>query len=213
MKVLLIGATGATGKFVLQNLLRESQITEVVIFVRSSTGIKDLKLTEIVTSFDQLEKFQTKMQADVAISCLGTTLKQAGSKELQWLVDYEYQYQFAQLAKSYNVRQFILLSALGASTNSRLFYNKMKGALENAVKNLNFDRLDILQPSLLIRPNSDRLGERFSEKVLYFFNSIGILKSFQPIKVENLGFIIANLVFEKQKGFYIWPLKDLIKRV
>lgn len=213
MKVLLIGATGATGKFVLQNLLRESQITEVVIFVRTATGIKDLKLTEIVTSFDQLEKFQTKMQADVAISCLGTTLKQAGSKELQWLVDYEYQYQFAQLAKSNNVRQFILLSALGASTNSRLFYNKMKGALEDAVKNLNFDRLDILQPSLLIRPNSDRLGERFSEKVLYFFNSIGILKSFQPFKVENLGFIIANLVFEKQKGFYIWPLKDLIKRV
>jgi len=213
MKVLLIGATGATGKFVLQNLLRESQITEVVIFVRTSTGNKDLKLTEIVTSFDQLEKFQTKMQADVAISCLGTTLKQAGSKELQWLVDYEYQYQFAQLAKSNNVRQFILLSALGASTNSRLFYNKMKGALEDAVKNLNFDRLDILQPSLLIRPNSDRLGERFSEKILNIFNSFAMLKSFQPIKVENLGFIIANLVFEKQKGVYIWPLKDLIKRV
>lgn len=89
----------------------------------------------------------------------------------------------------------------------------MKGALEDAVKELHFTRLDVLQPSLLIRPNSNRFGERISEKVLSLLNSVGILKSYQPIKVENLGAIIAQLIFEKQPGVYVWNLKDLLKKL
>ncbi len=213
MKVLLIGATGATGIFVLHNLLNDSRVDEVIIFVRKSTNIKHVKLKEIVTSFDQLNGYQSHMQAHVAISCLGTTLKQAGSKEAQWMVDHDYQLQFAKLAKQNHVPHFILLSAMGATATSKIFYNKMKGALEDAVKELHFTRLDVLQPSLLIRPNSNRFGERISEKVLSLLNSVGILKSYQPIKVENLGAIIAQLIFEKQPGVYVWNLKDLLKKL
>lgn len=212
MKVLLIGATGATGTFVLRSLLANQQVTEVVIFVRKSTGIKSNKLTEIVTSFDQLSSCQSYMNADVAVSCLGTTLKQAGGKEAQWVVDYDYQLQFAQLTKENQVPHFILLSALGASATSKMFYSKMKGALEAAIKKLDFERLDVLQPSLLIRPNSDRLGENLSEKVLKMFNNLGLLKAYQPIKVEDLGNFIDQLTNEKKSGVFVWALKDILEK-
>lgn len=213
MRVLLIGATGATGTFVLRNLLDDQRIDEVVIFVRKSTGLKNNKLTEILTTFDRLNDCQKYMQAEVAISCLGTTLKQAGSKEAQWVVDYDYQLQFAQLAKQNQVPHFILLSALGASASSKIFFNKMKGALETAIKELHFQRLDILQPSLLIRPNSDRFGERLSEKALKLFNNSGLLKAYQPIKVEDLGWLMEQLTFEKLPGVFVWTLKDLLNKL
>ena len=213
MKVLLIGATGATGSFVLKYLLANEQVTEVVIFVRRSTGIVNDKLTEIITLFDELSSHQSVMNADVAISCLGTTLKQAGSKKAQWLVDYEYQLKFAELCKLSNVSHFILLSSLGASAKSKIFYSQMKGALEEAMKALQFQRLDIVQPSLLIRPNSDRLGERWSEKLLKFLNGVGLLKTYQPIKVQDLGFLMHQMVFNKTAGVYVWTLKDLLKKL
>lgn len=213
MKVLLIGATGATGTFVLSNLLNDEQVNEVVVFVRKSTGIKNAKLTEIITTFDQLADYQSYMHAQVAISCLGSTLKQAGSKQAQWVIDYEYQLQFAQLATQNQVPHFILLSSLGASAKSKVFYSKMKGALEDAVIKLPFTRLDILQPSLLIRPKSDRLGEKVSEKLLQFLNVFKLMKSYQPIKVENLGLLIKQLVFEKQSGVFVWTLIDLINKL
>ena len=124
MKVLLIGATGATGTFVLKHLLANEQVTEVVIFVRRSTGIVNSKLTEVVTAFDKLADHQWAMQAHAAISCLGTTLKQAGSKKAQWMVDYEYQLKFAELCKLGKVDHFILLSSLGASAKSKIFITK-----------------------------------------------------------------------------------------
>ena len=213
MKVLLIGATGATGSFVLKYLLANEQITEVVIFVRRSTGIVNDKLTEIITLFDELTTHQSVMNADVAISCLGTTLKQAGSKKAQWLVDYEYQLKFAELCKLSSINHFILLSSLGASAKSKIFYSQMKGALEEAMKALQFQRLDIVQPSLLIRPNSDRLGERWSEKLLKFLNGVGLLKTYQPIKVQDLGFLMHQMVFNKTPGVYVWTLKDLLKKL
>lgn len=213
MKVLLIGATGATGSFVLKYLLANEQITEVMIFVRRSTGIVNDKLTEIITLFDELATHQSVMNADVAISCLGTTLKQAGSKKAQWLVDYEYQLKFAELCKLSSINHFILLSSLGASAKSKIFYSQMKGALEEAMKALQFQRLDIVQPSLLIRPNSDRLGERWSEKLLKFLNGVGLLKTYQPIKVQDLGFLMHQMVLNKTAGVYVWTLKDLLKKL
>ena len=87
----------------------------------------------------------------------------------------------------------------------------MKGTLEQAVKALQFQRLDIVQPSLLIRPNSDRLGERWSEKLLKLLNGVGLLKAYQPIKVQDLGFLMHQMVFNKTAGVYVWTLKDLLK--
>lgn len=211
MKVLLIGATGATGKFVLQHLIKDERIDEVVVFVRKPIGETSEKVKEVVVDFDRLTDYKEWMQGNVAISCLGTTLKQAGSKEKQWIVDHDYQLEFARLTKENGVSHFILLSAIGVSETSNVFYNRMKGVLEVAVKKLQFTRLDLLQPSLLIRPNSDRIGEKVSEKLLKVLNAVGILKSYQPINVQDLAKIIKDLAFVSESGVFTHQLKDILK--
>ncbi|HUH25800.1 MAG TPA: NAD(P)H-binding protein [Flavobacterium sp.] len=211
MKVLLIGATSATGKFVLQHLIKDERIDEIVVFVRKITGINSTKLKEVVVDFDRLADYKEWMQGNVAISCLGTTLKQAGSKEKQWLVDHDYQLEFARLTKENGVSHFILLSAIGVSETSSFFYNRMRGSLENAVKKLQFPRLDLLRPSILIRPNSDRLGEKVSEKILKLLNTVGILKSYQPIHVQDLAKVMQDLIFVSDSDVFTHEVKDILK--
>lgn len=213
MKVLLIGATGATGMFVLKHLIEDVRIHEIVIFVRKTAKVKSDKVKEVLVDFDKLHDYKDLMRGDVAISCLGSTLKQAGSQEKQWIVDHDYQLEFAKIAKENNVSHFILLSAMGVSETSKVFYNRMKGTLETAVKGLQFSRLDLVQPGMLIRPNTDRMGEKFAEKVLTFLNAIGIFKSYQPIKVEDLAWVIKELVFETDLGIFTIKLDAIFERL
>lgn len=211
MKVLLIGATGATGKFLVHHLLGDERIEEVKIFVRKSTLIRHSKLKEFVMDFDKMNDWKHEMIGDVAISCLGTTLKQAGSKENQWIVDYDFQYHFAQLCKQNNVPKFVLLSSMNANEDAIFFYSKMKGRLESEVKKLNFDALDIVQPGILIRPNSDRLGERIAEKVIGVLNKVGVFRSYRATHVNDLAWVIKVLSVKKEKGTRIVSLSEIVQ--
>ena len=118
---------------------------------------------------------------------MGTTLKAAGSKEAQWAIDYEANLEFAKAARENGVNTLVLISASGANSASRLFYQRMKGELEQAIIALNFPRLIIFRPPLLIRPNSDRLGEKIAERILHGFDRIGLMKSQRPLAVEKLA--------------------------
>ena len=91
--------------------------------MRNPLGIYNDKLTIHVVDFEHPEDWKNLVNGDVAFSCLGTTLKDAGSKEAQWIVDYDYQYQFAKNAKENNVDDYILVSSYGANPNSKIFYS------------------------------------------------------------------------------------------
>ena len=179
MKALIIGATGATGKNLLSQLLADDTYSEVHCFVRKPLALTHPKLHAHIVDFETPEAWANLLHGDVAFSCLGTTLAVAGSKDAQWRVDYDYQYAFAQQCKANGVPTFVLVSAAGAKATSKLFYNRMKGALEDAVKALDFSCLLIFQPSVLIRSNSDRSGENFTVKAFKFLNKLGILKRYQ----------------------------------
>ena len=187
MKVLLIGATGATGRDLLELLLKDEEIHQVDIFVRREMILKHEKLNIHIIDFDKPEQWKTFVKGDLLFSCLGTTLKAAGSKEAQWKIDYEYQYQFAKIAKEKNVNSYVLVSAAKASAKSPFFYSKMKGQLEEDVKALKFSKLIIFNPPLLIRENSDRKMEIWGAEVIFFFNKIGILQSQKPIPTKLLA--------------------------
>jgi uncharacterized protein YbjT (DUF2867 family) len=159
MKALLIGATGATGKDLLDLLLQDEAIQQVDIFVRRELNLNHEKLTIHLIDFDKPEQWNYLVKGDLLFSCLGTTLKAAGSKEAQWKIDYEYQYQFAKMAKENKVNTYVLVSAENASAKSPIFYSKMKGQLEEDVKALHFSKLIIFNPPLLLRENSDRTME------------------------------------------------------
>lgn len=202
MHALVIGATGATGKELLELLLKDDSFHQVDIFVRRNLDIKHSKLKVHVIDFNKPEQWKHLVNGDVLFSCLGTTLKVAGSKEAQWKVDYEYQYQFAIFARENNVNNYVLVSSGYSSPNSRFFYTRMKGQLEEVIKALRFPKLTIFNPPILIRKNTDRTMEAVSYKVIQFVNKIGIFRSQKPLATGILAQAMINSSKTKESGVF-----------
>jgi len=211
MKALIIGATGATGKDLLSQLLADDTYAEVHCFVRKPLALTHPKLHAHVVDFETPEAWADLVRGDVAFSCLGTTLAVAGSKDAQWRVDYDYQYAFAQQCKANGVPTFVLISAAGAKAQSKLFYNRMKGQLEDAIKALGFSCLLIFQPSVLIRSNSDRSGENFTVKAFKFLNKLGILKRYRPMPTEILAEKMLSAVYNSPRGTFTIALNKIFE--
>ncbi|MDF2457098.1 MAG: semialdehyde dehydrogenase [Cytophagaceae bacterium] len=200
MHALVIGATGATGKDLVDQLLKDNSFEQVTVFVRRDLKQVHKKLNAHVIDFDRPEQWKHLVKGDVLFSCLGTTLKSAGSKEAQWKIDYDYQYRFAQAAKENQVNTYVLVSAGFASPDSLFFYSKMKGQLEQAVKALGFPQLTILNPPVLKRKNSDRRAEVIGWKTIEFFNQFGLFRSQKPLPTEVLAQAMINTVKTKKAG-------------
>lgn len=211
MKVVIIGATGATGKALINCLLNDDRITKILALVRNANLPSNPKLEQKIIDFENLESATLDLDADVAISCLGTTLKDAGSKEKQWKIDFDYQLNFAKKCKERNIKKFVLVSSIGSNPNSRFFYTKMKGKLEEKILELKFNETIIFRPAGLIRPNTDRLGEKISIKILTFLNTLSLLKNYKPIKVSDLAKAIQNSLYTKNKTINILKLGDIFK--
>lgn len=209
MKALLIGATGATGTDLLQKLLNEANFDEVAIFVRKPIAITNDKLKIHVVDFDKPEEWKHLLKGDVAFSCLGTTLKAAGSKEAQRKVDYDYQYNFAKAAKENNVAHFILVSSYGANSKSNIFYSRIKGELEDAVQTLQFHKTTIFNPGMLQRKDTDRSGEVVMEKVLRFINMLGLFKKHKPLSTEVLAQAMINSAKNQTNSYDVIKLNDI----
>ena len=201
MKALVIGATGATGKDLVNQLLQDKDFEEVNIFVRKPVAIQNEKLKVHVVNFENPEEWKNKVKGDVAFSCLGTTLKAAGSKEAQRKVDFDFQYEFAKAAKENKVDDYILVSAYGANPKSKIFYSKMKGELEEAVKNLHFEKITIFRPGMLERKDSDRAGEVLGSRIIRFANKLGLLESQKPLPTDVLAKAMINSSKIKSNGY------------
>jgi len=190
MKALVIGATGATGKDLVNQLSQDPEFEQIDIFVRRRSDFHNDKITAYIVDFDRPEEWQHLVKGDVAFACLGTTLKSAGSKDNQWKIDYDYQYNFAKAAKENQVEDFVLVSSYGANPDSKIFYSRMKGELEEAIKNLKFEKT-----------TSDRNGEVFGLKALKFVNKLGLFKSQQPLPTSVLAKAMINASKIKSKSF------------
>ncbi len=212
MHALLIGATGATGKDLLRLLLKDEAFDQVTIFIRRNIELRHKKLIIHVIDFDKPEQWQHLVKADVLFSCLGTTLRTAGSKAAQWKIDYDYQYSFAKAASENNVPAYVLVSSGMASSKSRIFYTRMKGQLEDAVKNLGFRRLIIFNPPLLIRKNSDRAGEIIGRKIIHFLNKLKLFHSQIPLPTEVLAQAMINAAKNNPGGLSLFKGKEIWQR-
>ena len=211
MKAIVIGATGATGKCIVQELIHDTQFDEVTVLVRRASFSPHPKLKEVIVDFNQLDHYKEYFSADVAYSVMGTTLKDAGSKEAQWKVDYEYQYEFAKICAAQKVKTFVLLSAIGATPTSSIFYSRMKGELEVAVKKLPFDALIIAQPASLLRPESNRWTEKTAVKLMRGLNQIGILKTYEVLHVQDLALALIKASNTWKKGIHTLKVKELVE--
>lgn len=210
MKALVIGATGATGKDLVKQLVENDAFETVSLFVRRPLEYNNPKIEVHVVDFDHVEDWKNLLSGDVLFSCMGTTRKQAGSKKAQWIVDYDYQYNVAKAAKETGVNNYALVSSTGAKADSSFFYMQMKGKLEEDVKNLGFRRTVIVRPPSLIRKESDRWAERASVKILQCINKIGLFTSMAPVETDLVAKALIKHSLEGDDGLKVVMPEDLI---
>lgn len=210
---IVIGATGLVGVQLVQLLLNDNRFSEVKVLARRSTAIQHSKLKEYIINFDHPEQWKHLVTGDVLFSALGTTLKQAGSKEAQYKIDHTYQYNVAKVAAENRVPVYVLVSAAMASVNSRIFYSRMKGELERDIKQLPFQYIHIFQPGMLAGDRKEnRTGEKIGTAVIRFLNAIGIAKKQKPVHASIVAQAMINASFKNQAHVNTYALLEVFEQ-
>lgn len=212
---LIVGATGLVGRQVLNVLLDYDYYDEIIILGRRSPEVKDNRIREVITDFEKFNNHKDEISANDYYVCIGTTMKAAGSEEAFYRVDFTYPLELGKIAKEDpKFEQYLLVSSFGADAESALFYNEVKGQLEDALKDLNLKRLHIFQPSLLLgyRPDFrffEELAKIFSNILTFFI--IGRAKRFWAIE----GYDVAKSMFLTARkhidGDHTYRPKEMLK--
>jgi len=211
LTALVIGATGATGTELVQQLIDDNRYTTVVVFSRRPLLVTHASLTTHIVDFDNPQAWAHLVKGDVLFSALATTLKQAGSQKEQYKIDYTYQYQTAATAAANGVAKYVLVSAMGANPKSLLFYPRIKGELDNAVAALPFKQIHIFRPGFLLRqPDKIRPMEKLGIAIIHFFNKLGLFKSQRPLPVEVLAQKMCSVLLNPDaQKFQIYSLDSI----
>ena len=170
---LIAGATGLIGKQLLQLLLDDPSYGKVKAITRKPLALEHPKLENLVIDFSGLSERAIDLKSDDVFCCLGTTIRIAKTKEAFRKVDFEYPLELARITKEQGALQYLLVSALGADKNSGIFYNKVKGEVEEAITNIGFSSLHIFRPSLLLGEREEKRAGEGAATV--FFKLFGFL--------------------------------------
>ncbi|KZN49728.1 NAD(P)H-binding protein [Pseudoalteromonas luteoviolacea] len=207
---IVLGATGLIGKNLVQQLAEHPSMSHVTAVTRRPVDYQSPKITNQVVDFDNLSQFAHIFRGDILFSCLGTTKKQAGTIAKQRTVDLDYQLQVAQLAAQNQIKHYFLVSSSGANANSLSPYLQMKGELEQHVKQLHFDTVNIFQPSLLIGQRSDtRIAETLGNYLLPTLCKLPWLKKYRPISGQQVAKKMVSVAMAEHKKTQTYALDVL----
>jgi uncharacterized protein YbjT (DUF2867 family) len=189
LTAVVVGATGLVGKQLIQLLLEDLNYNKVVVLARRDLAVQhNDKLEQHILPFDQLTVALTEAEdvlTNAVVFCtLGTTIKKAGSQSAFRQVDYEYPMELGRMAKLQGAAKFLIVTAMGSDPNSRIFYNRVKGEVEQSLQELNLPELHIFRPSLLLGEREEvRLGERVATAAAPLMKLFlrGRLSKYKPI--------------------------------
>ena len=199
---IVIGATGLIGTQLTQQLINNDNFDLVKVFVRREIQLRHPKLEVNIVDFEKIDTWRDKLNGDVLFSALGTTIKKAKNKETQYKVDFTFQYETAKAAAENKVNKYVLVSSAGADPNSRVFYSRIKGELEEAVKQLSFERIVIFRPSLLVGKREEkRFGEEIGAAVAGpLLKLIPFLKKYRPIEGSVVAEAMINAALDNSES-------------
>jgi len=203
MKILMAGTTGLVGSIVRDGLLNDSNVSKIISVQRRPEKGLSPKFQAVTVPVPDLLKQDNCYEGDVAICCLGTTLKKAGSVEKFRQVDHDLVVDFATLALRSGVKTFLVMSSIGANLLSKNAYLRIKGEMERDLEEIGFESLVIFRPSLLLGKRSEK---RFLESIaisLFPFYRVffrGFLKEKMPISARRVAERILQFVHESSQG-------------
>ncbi|MGZ3776971.1 MAG: oxidoreductase [Mucilaginibacter sp.] len=212
-KAVIAGASGLIGSSLLHILLDAEQYNEVLVLVRKELPVQHKKLVQLVIDFDKLDEHAAAITGYALFCCLGTTKKKTPDPKEYSKIDHHYPLQLAQLAKQNGVKQYHLVSSLGANSNSSQFYLKTKGETEEAIKKVGIRSLNIYQPSFLTGNRKEsRFGEGFMIGLMKLIDPIlvGDLKKYTSISAETVARAMFKQSLKSEEGIFVHP-SDKIK--
>ncbi len=203
MNIVLIGSTGLIGSHLLELYLSDDNVKKITVVTRKAITQTDSKVHNVIISdFSFLTDHQSSLVGEVFVSCLGTTLKDAGSKENFKKVDFDFNVQFANIAEKNKAQKYILVSSIGANNKSLNFYSRVKGQLEDHIKKLNIPQIHIIRPSLLL---GHRKIKRFGEEIMQSLSPLlsllcqGSLTKYSPISGLDVAKYMHHLSLQACK--------------
>jgi len=197
---LVIGGTGLVGNHLVDQLIISDSFSSVVALVRKKSLEPSNKLKEIVFDFENQDSIDHIKKAEHVFCCLGTTIKKAGSKPAFKFVDYDIPLLFGKWAEGIGASSYSIVTAMGANPSSIIFYNRIKGLIEEEIKKLKIPTIQIFQPSLIMGKRKEfRAGELSAKVIFSFLNPllIGKAKKYRPINARTIA---RGMLYELKKG-------------
>ncbi|HUH34174.1 MAG TPA: NAD-dependent epimerase/dehydratase family protein [Daejeonella sp.] len=214
-KAIIIGASGLVGGELLKHISISDAFHEILLINRRPLTFSNNKIRQIVIDFDQLADISGEITGDVIFSCLGTTRKKTPDAVEYRKIEYDYTVKIAQYGLSNQVRQFHYVSSLGANASSSSAYLKLKGEVENKLRELPFSSLHIYQPSFLTGERQDnRIEEKLMHPLMQLINPllVGQLRKYQSISAETVAKAMLNQSIKSNEGIFTYP-SDIIKQL
>ena len=215
---LIFGSTGLVGNHLISLLINDDYYSNIKIFVRGKSNIKNPKIETIKIDFKKLDLYSRYIKGDDCFFCIGTTKSDTPDKNEYRRIEYEIPTKIAKIAKNNNVSSFMYVSSLGSSTKTKNIYLKNKGETEEFLRSLNFVSLSIIRPSLLLGSrNKFRIGEYILQilfKNLSFLFQ-GSLKQYRAIDSKNVALAMLNISKKKLQNVYFDSnnLHELSKKI
>jgi uncharacterized protein YbjT (DUF2867 family) len=204
MKTALIaGSTGLIGKQLLAYLLQSDRYAQVIALTRQPLDIQHPKLVQVVLDYVHLGESLDTFKADDVFCCLGTTMKKAGSKENFYQVDFYFPLLLAKTSFARGAKQYMLVSALGADRNSSIYYNQVKGEIEEAISSSGFSAIHIFRPSLLLGPREEQRTGEDAAKFFYKVFSFLIPKKYKAIQASTVARAMLHFAAQDEPGIHI----------
>ena len=193
---IVLGATGLTGRHLVDRLVADDRYGEVRLFSRRSLEHPSPKIREYIGDILQLEQFREDFTADVVFCCVGTTSSKTGDRNIYRAIDYGIPYHAALLAREKLIPSFLVISSIGANPKSRVFYTRTKGEMEEAVLALQIPHTCILRPSLILGDRKERRRTEEAGAVIMQslrFLMIGNLRNYRPIEAATIASAMIHL--------------------
>ena len=210
---LIAGASGLVGGHLLHLLLADAAYARVITLARRQLDARHAKLDQRVLDLGALDAVADPPHVDDAFCCIGTTIKKAGSQDAFRRVDYDYVLAFARAAQRAGARQFLLVTALGADPASRIFYSRVKGEIEQAVRELPFQGIQIFRPSFLMGERAEaRLAERIGVPIARVLAPllIGPLRRYRPIHAADVARAMLQVAKDAPRGPNVFQYDGII---